>query len=243
MKAFTHRLLQRFGYDIHRFRASASLEAQLAAMLRSGGFDLVLDVGANAGQYGRRLRDHGYSGRIVSFEPLREAWTPLKAASSGDKLWEVADPIALGERDGEIDIHVSENSYSSSALGVLDAHLRAAPDSRYVGRELVPMRRLDAVAGRYLRPASVALLKVDTQGFEDRVLAGAAGILPRIAGLQLELSLVPLYEGQKLIAEMLEQVRGLGFELWGAWPVLVEPDTGRLLQVDAVFFRPATKSS
>jgi hypothetical protein len=79
-------------------------------------------------------------------------------------------------------------------------------------------------------------LNVDTQGFEDRVLDGAAGILPLIAGLHFEPSLVPLYAGQKLLPEMLERLRDLGFALWADWPALTEPDTGRLLQLDATLF-------
>ena len=239
MRAFLHKLLQGFGYDIHRFHAAALPEAQLACALRSRGFNLVLDVGANAGQFGLKLRDHGYGGRIVSFEPLEEPRQQLIEAADADALWEVAERAAIGDRDGEIDIHVSANSYSSSALDVLDSHLHAAPDSRYVGSERVPLRCLDAVALPYLHPDSVAFLKIDTQGFEDRVLDGAARILPRIGGIQLELSVVPLYSGQKLLPEMLERLRSLGFALWGIWPALVEPDTGRVLQVDATFFRSA----
>jgi FkbM family methyltransferase len=239
MKSFLHRALQRFGYDVHRHHAGASAEAQLAAALRSRAFNLVLDVGANAGQFGLKLRGHGYRGRIVSFEPLEEPRRQLIETAAEDGLWEVAERAAIGDRDGEVEIHVSANSYSSSALDVLDTHLRTAPDSRYVGIERVPLRRLDGLDPPYLRPDSIALLKIDTQGYEDRVLDGAAGILPRIAGIQLELSLLPLYAGQKLLPEMLERLRSLGFALWGAWPALADTDTGRLLQVDAILFRPA----
>ena len=72
----------------------------------------------------------------------------------------------------------------------------------------------------------------------DRVLAGASGILPDVAGLHLELSLVPLYADQKLFAEMTALARSLGFEPWAIWPTFFDPGTGRLLQVDATFFRP-----
>jgi FkbM family methyltransferase len=239
VKAFLHKLLQRFGYDIHRFHAAALPEAQLAYALRTRGFNLVLDVGANAGQFGLKLRDHGYAGRIVSFEPLAGPWQRLAELAAADGSWEVAERAAVGDRDGEIDIHVSANSFSSSALAVLEAHLRTAPESRPVGRERAPLRRLDGIAAPYLRPDSITLLKIDTQGFEDKVLDGAAGIMRRIDGMQLELSLVPLYADQKLMPEMFERLRGLGFALWGAWPELVDPATGRVLQVDATFFRSA----
>jgi FkbM family methyltransferase len=239
VKALVHRALQLLGYDIHRFRPAASAEAQLVTALRTRGVNLVFDVGANAGQFGLKLRRHGYAGRIVSFEPLEKPRRQLLGAAARDGLWEVAERAAVGEHDSEVDVHVSANSYSSSVLDVLEAHLRTAPESRYVGIERVPLRRLDGLGPPYLRPDSVALLKIDTQGYEDRVLTGATSILPRIAGIQLELSLLPLYAGQKLLPEMLERLRSLGFALWGAWPALADTDTGRLLQVDAILFRPA----
>lgn len=238
MKQVVHRLLQQLGFDLHRHYPDSIPEAQLAALLRARGFNLVLDVGANTGQFGAKLRAHGYQGRIVSFEPLSEPRRRLAERAARDGRWEVAEAAAVGERDGEIAIHVSANSYSSSALDMLESHLRAAPESRYVGEERVPLRRLDGLAAPYLRPDSVTLLKIDTQGFEDRVLAGASGILPRIAGIQLELSLVPLYAGQKLMPEMLHTLTNLGFATWGAWPELVEPGSGRILQLEMILLRP-----
>jgi FkbM family methyltransferase len=236
-KSIIRRLLRRLGYDAHRYIPVLSPGAQQAAIFRSLGINLVLDVGANAGQFGAALREAGYTGRIVSFEPLDAARQRLLASSAGDPAWEVADRAAIGSEDGEIEIHVSANSFSSSALDVLPAHLRSAPESRYVGSERAPLRRLDGIAGHYLRPDSVTLLKIDTQGYEDRVLDGAAGILSHVAAIHLELSVVPLYAGQKLLPEMLERLRGLGFSPWALWPAFVEPGSARLLQVDATFLR------
>lgn len=242
MRYILHRTLQRLGFDIHRHHPGATPEAQLAPLLHARGFNLVLDVGANAGQFGVKLRKHGYQGRIVSFEPLSQPHRQLAELAAGDAQWEVAERTAIGDCDGEIAIHVSANSYSSSALDVLESHLRAAPEARYVGEERVPLRRLDGVAAPYFRPDSVALLKIDTQGFEDRVLAGASGILPRISAIQLELSLEPLYAGQKLLPEMLEATAKLGFSIWGAWPELVDQQTGRILQLEVVLVHPERHS-
>jgi FkbM family methyltransferase len=236
-KSIVRRLLRRLGYDAHRYHPALSAAAQQIAILKSRGINLVLDVGANAGQFGANLREAGYAGRIVSFEPLQAPRELLLATSAKDADWEVAAKAAIGREEGEVDIHVSANSVSSSALDMLESHLRSAPESRYVGTERVPLRRLDAIAAPYLRADSATLLKIDTQGYEDRVLDGATGMLPRIAAIQLELSLVPLYRGQLLLPEMIERLRQMGFGLWAIWPAFVEPASGRLLQVDATFFR------
>jgi FkbM family methyltransferase len=237
LRSLVRHLLRGTGYDVHRFHPSLSAEAQLALLLRALKVDLVLDVGANTGQFGALLRKLGYAGRIVSFEPLEEARRQLVAAAAGDARWTVAERAAIGERDGEIEIHVAANSVSSSALEMLDAHVKSAPGSQYVGTQRVAVRRLDTLAAKALDGASVPLLKIDTQGFEDRVLDGAAGLLPRVAAIQLEVSLVPLYAGQRLFPEMAARLRDLGFDLWAMWPAFVEPESGRLLQADATFVR------
>ncbi len=146
------RMLRRLGYDLHRHIPALSSDAQRSAILDNQGVNLVLDVGANAGQFGLSLRASGYAGRIVSFEPLESARRILVAASAGDERWEVADRAAIGHEEEEIDLHVSANSVSSSALEMLDTHLRSAPGSHYVGVERVALRRLDALAATYMRP-------------------------------------------------------------------------------------------
>lgn len=236
-RSLLRRWLRRLGYDAHRYHPALSPGAQRRAILASRGINLVLDVGANAGQFGASLREEGYTGRIVSFEPLESARRLLLAASAKDPGWEVAEKAAIGRENGEIEIHISANSVSSSALELLDTHLRSAPESKVVGTERVPLRRLDDIAARFVQPGSVTLLKVDTQGYEDRVLDGASGLLARIDGIQLELSLVPLYRGQLLLPEMIERLKRMGFHLWEIWPAFVDCASGRLLQVDAAFFR------
>ncbi len=103
--------------------------------------------------------------------------------------------------------------------------------------EKVPLRTLDTVAAAYLRPDTELFIKIDTQGYEDRVLRGAGTVLQRTKGLQLELSLVPLYEGQRQFDDLLAELQHAGFELWNMTPAFVDPVRGRLLQVDATLFR------
>ena len=236
-KSFFKRIIRKFGFDLRRYRAESSEDAQFIAMLAAHRINLILDVGANKGQFGRQLRNAGYEGRIVSFEPLASARMALALACKEDPLWEVAPQAAIGSEDGEIEIHVAGNSESSSILNMLDSHAIAAPESVYVGSEKVPLRRLDTLAQGYLQQEDVLFVKIDTQGYEDRVLQGAPNILARTKGLQLELSLVPLYEGQRLYDEMIGKLRALNFELWGVSPMFVDPKSGRLLQIDATFFR------
>jgi FkbM family methyltransferase len=239
MKKLVKRGLRRLGFDVMRFRPETSLAARLAATLSHLETDLILDVGANSGQFALSVRELGYRGRIVSFEPMREAHGQLieQQRRARDPQWLIADRCALGDRDGDARINISANSVSSSLLPMLAAHVAGAPDSAYIGSETVPLRRLDGVATPFLRGAQSAYLKIDTQGYEAQVLAGATGLLPGIAALQIELSLVSLYAGQLLMAEMIALVEAAGFRLFSLYPGFTDERSGQTYQVDGIFVR------
>jgi FkbM family methyltransferase len=233
------RAVRRIGFDLRRYRPDRSESARLSRMLTTHDIDLVFDVGANTGQYARSLRTAGYKGRIVSFEPLADAHGVLLANSRTDKKWEVAPPIAIGDCDSMVEFNVAANSVSSSILPMMAAHEAAAAESVFKQRIVVRQMRLDSVANDYVREGSTCFLKIDTQGYEDRVIDGATSLIARAAGLQVELSLVPLYAGQVLFDKMIKRISADGFELWSLSPGFTNNDTGRLLQFDAIFFRPS----
>jgi FkbM family methyltransferase len=239
VKVLAKKAIRKLGFELHRYLPTTSPSAQLMMILEHQRVNLVFDVGANVGRYALSLRNDGYSGRIVSFEPMKAAHDALLAAAEGDSLWQVAPRAALGAHDGEIEMHVAANSESSSILEMLAVHAEAHPASAYIGVEKVPLRTLDALAAQHLGPDARLLVKIDTQGYEDQVIAGASETLERAAVLQLELSLVPLYAGQKLMAEMVAMLEAAGFDLWGVAPVFADSRSGRMLQLDGVFCRRA----
>lgn len=243
IKRLIRKALWRFGLDLRRFDARVS-EAQLVQQLTQHKVDVVLDVGANVGQFATRLRDAGFTGQIISFEPSTAAHALLTQTARYDKNWKIAPRMALGDHAGQISLNLAGNSMSSSVLPMLSSHLNAAPASRYVGSEEVVLHTLDEMIPEFTSPGDHVFLKLDVQGFERSVLQGAKGTMPRIAGIQLELSLVPLYEGESLFQPMLDELDGYGYEVWSLVPGMVEQDTARLLQVDAVFFRrPSSATS
>jgi len=174
---------------------------------------------------------------IVAFEPLSSAYKELLIRAEADSLWYVAPRGAIGEENGEVEINIAGNSTSSSILPMLESHLVAAPHSRYFDNELTPVRTLDSISSKYISEDSNIFIKIDTQGYEDLVLKGACETIKKATGLQLEVSLVPLYEGQTLYADIIDKMKTFGFNIWGLSTVLIDTKTGRLLQVDAVFFR------
>ncbi len=236
IKHFARRCLWRAGLDVRRFDPRVS-EAQLVRQLFVHQIDVVFDVGANVGQFARKLRDAGFPGRIVSFEPSTAAHSALSKHARHDANWIIPPRMALGDHDGTIILNLAGNSASSSVLPMLPSHVRAAPESRYIGSESADLRTLDSVAAEFATDTERIFLKLDVQGFEYKVLQGAERFLRRIAGIQLELSLVPLYDGEHLFHPMFHDFEARGYEMWHLFPGLVDLDTGRLLQLDAVLFR------
>lgn len=228
-RAVAERVARR-GFDVRRHPAT-----RRQRVLDRLGVDLVIDVGAADGGYGTELRTFGYTGRIVSFEPLAASYARLSSAVAGDPRW-VARNHALGDEAGTATINVASNSNSSSMLPMLDAHREAAPAVDYVAHETITVARLDDIADEVVAGAERPFLKIDTQGFERPVLDGGAETLRSCVGLQLELSLVPLYEGGMLVDEAVSWAYGEGFHLVGIEQGYAAP-TGELLQVDGVFAR------
>lgn len=235
-KHLVHRGLERLGLQASRIGPGTSDQACLQRHLERYGVDLIFDVGANVGQYAESVFAAGYRGRVVSFEPLSHPYAELRERSRGNPRWEVAERCCLGDRDAEIEVHISENSVASSLLPISAEHLRVSPNARYVDVERVRMQTLDSAFSRYAKGARAPFLKLDVQGFESQVLDGAARCLPRMVGFQIELSLSQIYEGEVLFSDMVRRIESLGFQIVRFFPAFTDMQTGRWLAADGLFF-------
>lgn len=229
--------VQKIGIDINRYDRRTNPALRNAWLIQEYEVDLVLDVGANDGGYGQELRSAGYIGPILSFEPLSRAHAALSTVAQGYKDWFVAGRMALGDAKAESTINLAGNSRSSSLLAMLPLHQTAAPGSAYVSTETCQVNRLDELDHPMLAGGRRIFLKIDTQGYEAQVLAGACGILDRVVGVQCEMSFSPLYEEQVLFRELFDSLISSGFEPWNLVPGFTDQRTGRLLQIDGVFMR------
>ena len=237
--AWGQRAANRMGYEIRPFdRGTQGTPEQIrrAKLLNSLGVTVLLDVGANTGQYALHTREAGFRGRMVSFEPLSDAFRDLERHAGADDLWECRR-VAVGSEDGSAEIHVAANSASSSLLDMKQRHLDSAPESRYTGTEEVPVARLDSIWPELVGADDRPFLKLDVQGFELEALRGAEASLGQVAGVQAELSLVPLYDGAPSFRELLAYLEERGFRLAGLEPGHDDRRSGEMLQVDGIFVR------
>lgn len=232
------KLLWKVGYDLSRVTPKSHRLARRKQILEFYHIDTVLDVGANSGQFARQLRDYkiGYTGRILSFEPLSTAFKLLKANAENDPAWEVFH-CAIGDIEEKGEINIAGNSDSSSLLNMLPSHLKSAPHSKYIGKEIIDIKTLDSFFGDVCKSSKNIYMKIDTQGFENKVLKGAENSLAHINTVQMEMSLVPLYEGNLLFNEMCIFMFNKGYTLIAIENGFSDPVSGQLLQVDGIFHR------
>lgn len=228
MRDYIRNLVKKSGFDIVRYRSHN--------ILHHYGFDLVFDIGANMGQYARELRALGYRGTIISFEPLSMAFKVLEKSARNDPQWKAFN-CAIGDTDEQSTINISENSCSSSLSDIHDISIEAAPGSQYIGQESIQVRRLDTVFPDFYTGNQHVFLKIDTQGYEKNVLEGGLEALQHVTGLQVEMSLFPVYKDAELFNDMLNYINDKGFRLVHVKPGFCHPQTGVMLQLDAIFLR------
>jgi FkbM family methyltransferase len=237
VKKSIKKLFNLVGLEVQRHQPLSDAGAQIYQAIRKVKTDIILDIGANTGQFALEIRRKGYDNKIISFEPLISARKKLIECSLKDKNWLVHEQAAIGDHNGFIDINISKNSVSSSILPMLSSHSDAEVNSVYIGSERTPIITLDSVADAYLNNSSNCFIKIDTQGYEWQVLDGAINTIKKSKGILCELSLVPLYEGQHLWKKIIERFEKEGFVLWSMQKAFTDKRNGRTLQIDAVFLR------
>ena len=199
--------------------------------------NVVLDVGANKGQYARSLRRAGYKGHIVSFEPVGREFEELRRRAADDARWSVHQ-IALGRSDGSIEMNVVPGTLSS-ALPASDFGSTRYAKLQGAVVETVPVRRLDGILDEVLAdvPDPRPYLKLDTQGFDLEAFAGLGDRAADVVGMQSEVAFLRIYEGMPRMPESLAAYEAAGFEVAGCYLVTREKRTARVLELDCVLVR------
>ena len=215
----------------------SSSTARLVRILEAYEISMIFDVGANYGQYAQRIRNNGYQGRIVSFEPLSDIHASLSQKAIPDPAWDIAPRAALAAHSGYLTIYRSAESDMSSPLQLRPEMARLLSRSVVTDIEEVPAVRLDDVFHTHIRPNDRPFLKLDTQGYDMTILNDAKDCLTFLIGIQLELVLVPVYEGEPEWKTVIDRLACFGFT-----PILFMPGyfnrrIARLISMDGVFVR------
>lgn len=216
--------------------------AHLTDLLNIHNPDLVVDVGANRGQFASLVRHIGYKGRMVSFEPQLNLAQKLNV-NSIDPLWTVIHG-AVGESSGNIELQIYEDdSFSSLHELKTSAHDRFGTLVNQVRTEKVLVRPLDDWLDADGELARRVLLKTDTQGHDLAVLRGASSILARACVVMAEAAFLPSYEEAPLFPEVVKYLETLDFRVSGFYPISHIVDDLTLIEADAFFVRSSPETS
>ena len=226
-------LLRRLGLDVVAYVPRNYPHLRRPLLLRELEIELVVDAGASDGSWAQGIRAAGFAGRIVSIEPHSGSFAVLERRGNVDARWD-CHRAALGATAGEVELNVAGNRQSSSALPMLELHRRLEPGSGFVGTELVARVSLDELLGA---SSEATFLKLDVQGAELDALRGAGRTLAATRAIEVELTTVPLYEGQALMPEVLEFLYSNGFELIGLETSFRDRATGDLVQANGLLRR------
>ena len=170
---------------------------------------------------------------VIAFEALPAAAAALQTTPQLGARVELHQ-VALGDHDGTITFYPHEYSLSSSPLPVSADMQRRYRWARETAPIEVPVRRLDAVlAGRVL--ARPVLLKLDVQGYELNVLAGAPETLASVAAIVIEQAFDAVYQDQPLFGASHRALEQAGWRL--VRPLDWRREGERVAEMDCLYLR------
>lgn len=207
------------GYELVKKKESPLLGAHLKKIIEGYKINLVIDVGANNGQFGRLLREIGYKGDILSFEPVSSTFEKLQKNSVNDKKWRQVK-LALGNKKGTGVINVFDSTDFSSILNPNEFGKKTFQQIRTSQAETIEIDTLDNILANDndLKTRRI-FLKMDTQGYDLNVFNGAKNSLNSIVAILSEISFLPIYEGMPDYHQVLKEFEINGFAVTGLFPV------------------------
>jgi len=223
------KLVQKTGFDLHRYQP----QINRLSYFKTFDFLTVLDIGANTGQFVKEIRQILGDIQIYSFEPLKECFETLeKKFGKGNKF--KAFNYALGEIEKEVEMNKSAYTPSSSILSMSETHKNLFPHTKEQTTEKIKIKRLDDVRGE-LNLLKEILIKVDVQGFEDKVIEGGKETFKKAKVILIENSFVELYEGQPLFDDTYQRLKSLGFKYRGNTQQKIDKKSGQIISEDSIF--------
>lgn len=197
----------------------------------------VIDIGANVGSFTRAVHEVFPSAKIYSFEPLPDCFEVL-AASMREAVNFAPYNLAVGDTEGVIEFHRSRFTPASSPRMMSDLHRQLFPFTVELAKVQVPVSRLDTVFEDIVIQED-CLIKVDVQGYEDKVLSGGEHTFAKARIVIVEMAFQNLYEGQPSFDQTYQQLRALGFEYKGSLEQFISTTDGSVVYADCIFVKRA----
>jgi len=233
-----NKVAQFFGYEIFNIKKHASLNSHLSNLINFYDIDVIIDVGANKGQFAKRIRQNGFKGRIFSFEPVQETFEILKSESKGDDKWNIYK-LALGDKKETAFINVSASSDLSSILKPNDFGSLKYPKIQPIHQEKIEVDLLDNFVKSNFLDGNNILLKMDTQGYDLNVFRGGLNVIKSIKCILSELSLIPIYDGMPSYKVCLAEYEKHNFLISGFYPLSRNKSNMAIIEMDCILVNNA----
>lgn len=233
----SNKIAKLFGYELVRRSRQTTLDSHIMQLIAHCRVNLVLDVGANNGGFGKKLRQEGYRGEIHSFEPVSGTFEMLQRVARNDHRW-LVHKLALGDTPGRKSINITASSDFSSFLDPSSYGRDQYKETCLLDSETVDVDRVDNFLAAHVKDHAERriFLKMDTQGYDLNVFGGASRSLPSIACMLSELSLIPIYAEMPHYLEALRRYEDQGFAVTGIFPVSRMPDLS-VIEMDCTLIK------
>ncbi len=241
MKNTIQNILQTFGYRLQQLptkeqkKQIAESEIRKIMWLKKTQIKTIFDIGANTGQFARYINQIFPQAILYSFEPLEDCYNELVSNFQEIPQFQAFN-VALGNETTQMEIYRSQFSPSSSLLAMAELHKDAFPHTQDQTVYKVDVVRLSDIAQK-LHLQKPILIKLDVQGFEDKVIAGGKDVIEQAEIIIIEMSVEELYENQPLFDDIYKILVSLGFKYKGSYEQLHSPQDGRILQIDGIFMK------
>lgn len=218
----------------HRVSQVATIN-HISSLLQAYDINMVLDIGANKGQFANQVIKQGYQGQVISFEPSRDSFHDLMEASASSQQW-LAYNFGLSDKNSEAELHIyRDNTFSSLYAPSNKGKNLFAEYLNETRTEAIDLRRLDDVwPSLNMSDSSRVFLKTDTQGHDYQVLAGASQSLSKISVIMAEASLQSIYNNEITFYKIIELLGRHGFAISGMYPFSFSPRL-ELVELDIFF--------
>ena len=234
-KIFINTFLSLFNLRLNKITLSNDFYYYIVRTLIYFKIDLVLDVGANTGQFSEKIIKLGYKKKIISFEPMSEAHRELSLKSKKIKNWQIYDRVGVGKQKSIKTLNISKNSVSSSILEISKNKLNQEPNAKFIKKEKINLISLNDLLKKKIYKKKRIFLKIDTQGYEKQIIIGASKVLNRIHCIMLEASITPLYKGEVNYLNIIEFMKKKGFYVWAIERGFSNKKIGKVNQIDVIF--------
>jgi len=228
-------LLSIFNLKLNKITLSNDFYYYIVRTLIHFDINILLDVGANTGQFAEKIIIYGYKKKIISFEPMLKAHKELNLKSKKYKNWEIYERTGIGEKKGVKILNISKNSVSSSILEINKKHLIDEPNARIISKEKINVVPLNNILKKNFNKKHKIFLKIDAQGFEKKIIKGASKVLNKIKFIMLETSITPMYKREDNYIKIIEFMKKKGFYVWAIERGFSNKKTGRVNQLDIIF--------